>query len=353
MKTQRILYSAGAAVGMLVLILDSSTALAGAKKGIELCINSLIPSLFPFFVLSNLLTGALNGWTCRMLKPLCKLCKIPSGSESVLLTGLLGGYPVGAQCVGYSYAAGTIDRQTASRMLGFCNNAGPAFLFGVIGHAFDSVYIPWLLWAIHVTSALIVGTLLPGNTQEKVINHVAPVTTWPQALRKAISVCASVCGWVILFRIALSYLNKWLFYQLPAEAIVLLSGLLELTNGCVQLQLISNTGLRFILAAVLLASGGVCVALQTCSVIHTLPINSYCVGKALQTAFSFLLAGICQILLPQQLRYHIPTGLLVLVLVIAFLLIFWLKKQWNFPGIWCIIKPSKQRGNCHVIPKED
>ena len=36
------------AAGMLVLILDAKTALAGAKEGIQLCLYTVIPSLFPF-----------------------------------------------------------------------------------------------------------------------------------------------------------------------------------------------------------------------------------------------------------------------------------------------------------------
>ena len=45
------------ACGMMMLILDSQTAMHGAAEGIVLCINSVVPSLFPFFVLSILLTN--------------------------------------------------------------------------------------------------------------------------------------------------------------------------------------------------------------------------------------------------------------------------------------------------------
>ena len=39
-----------AAVGLLVLIFDSSLAIQGAREGVELCLRTVIPSLFPFFV---------------------------------------------------------------------------------------------------------------------------------------------------------------------------------------------------------------------------------------------------------------------------------------------------------------
>ena len=48
-------------LGMLLLILDSGTALEGAKEGLVLCVSSVIPALLPFWVLSSLLTGSLWG----------------------------------------------------------------------------------------------------------------------------------------------------------------------------------------------------------------------------------------------------------------------------------------------------
>ena len=88
-----------AAIGISLLILDSKTALAGAQSGVELCIRTVIPSLFPFFLFSILLTTSLMGRRIRILRPLCRLCRIPEGAESILIAGCLGGYPVGAQCV--------------------------------------------------------------------------------------------------------------------------------------------------------------------------------------------------------------------------------------------------------------
>ena len=58
------------AIGMMMLILDSKTALQGAANGIELCFRTLIPSLYPFFVLSILLTSALSAkYSPGMISP--------------------------------------------------------------------------------------------------------------------------------------------------------------------------------------------------------------------------------------------------------------------------------------------
>ena len=49
------------AISMLILILDPNTAVRSASDAIQLCLKTVVPSLFPFFVLSSMLTSALVG----------------------------------------------------------------------------------------------------------------------------------------------------------------------------------------------------------------------------------------------------------------------------------------------------
>ena len=95
-KKNRLLALA-ATLGMLILIFDGKTALAGAIDGIILCLFTFIPSVFPFILLSILLTEALAGQTIRSLQKISSVCKMPSGTESLYVISFLGGYPTGAQ----------------------------------------------------------------------------------------------------------------------------------------------------------------------------------------------------------------------------------------------------------------
>ena len=90
-RTRPFLSIATGCSAMLILVLDSKTALLGAQKGIELCIYTVIPSLFPFFVISILLTGALSGSSLAMLRPILRFCKMPEGSGNLLTVGPGGG----------------------------------------------------------------------------------------------------------------------------------------------------------------------------------------------------------------------------------------------------------------------
>lgn len=290
MRRKQLLAGTGASIGMLILILDGKTALEGARMGIELCLKTVIPSLFPFFVLSILLTSSFAGISLTILRPLGRLCGIPKGAESILVSGFLGGYPVGAQCIAQAYRSGQLKKVDAERMLAFCNNAGPAFIFGMVASMFPAMWMAWALWGIHIVSAVLTAKIIPGNDGTADVARETDMSL-SNALNSAIRVMAAVCGWVVLFRVVIAFLNRWVLWLLPIDAQVAFTGLLELSNGCCELLHITDVSLRFLICSVILAFGGLCVTMQTISVTTGLPLRYYFVGKLLQTVFSVLLSA--------------------------------------------------------------
>lgn len=282
-----------AGIGMLVLILDAKTAMLGAVGGLSVCLKTVVPSLLPFFVLSILLTSTLSGVQTKLLRPLGRLCRMPIGSEPLLLLGFLGGYPTGAQAVAQTYEAGQLSKADANRLLGFCSNAGPSFLFGIAAAAFDCRWMPWALWLIHIGSAVITGILLPGKGSSAGIQR-KPTLSLPQAVEQAIRVMAKVCAWILLFRVLLTFCDRWFLWLFSSELCVIFTGLLELANGCLRLDQISCVGLRFIVCSGILSFGGISVAMQTQSVTGSLGLGMYIPGKILQTLISLLLSYLVQ-----------------------------------------------------------
>lgn len=335
MNKQNRCIAIGAAVGMLVLIFDGKTAFSGAAEGIRLCINTLIPSLFPFFILSNMLTGVLSGQTLPLLRTVTVACKIPDGAQSLLAIGLLGGYPVGAQNVALQYSRGQLSRYQASRMLAFCNNAGPAFIFGILGSMFSSSVIPWLLWLIHIVSALVVGIFLPGAATSEHINAFPRKIRITNALSQSVKAMSLVCGWVILMRTVLAFIESWFLWLFPVPTQVIISGILELSNGCIRLAEIDNEGLRFLLAAGFLSFGGICVTLQTASVADEIPMKLYFPGKILQCSISILLACFMQMILPVDSRCHCLGAATVsaAAIVAIFLFLRYSEKSSGIPAV--------------------
>ena len=223
-----------------------------------------------------------------------RLCKIPKGAEPLLLFGFLGGYPIGAKNIQNAAINGVLDTQSARRMLGFCNNAGPAFIFGMVSCLFESSGPCWALWFIHIVSAIIVGILLPGCANGYYKHTEVSGGTFLTDVEKSTKTMAVVCCWVILFRVLINFGKRWLFWMFPAEIQLLITGVTELSNGIIDLTHLSYPGLRFVLSSVLLGLGGFCVAMQTVSITGNLGSGYYFPGKLLQGCLSFTLALILQ-----------------------------------------------------------
>ena len=303
MKFRKLTLSA-AALGMLLLILDSKAAAASAYQGISLCLEVVIPSLFPFFLLSGVLVRSLQD--SPMLRPLERVMGVPSGSGCYVLTGFLGGYPIGAQASAEAHRRGNISLSQANRLLAFCSQAGPSFLFGMAAAQFPHRGCGWALWGLQLLCAWATALLMPRPDSTPVKPRASSALSLPEAMTASIKAMAGVCGWVILFRVILGFLQRWMLWVLPEAAQILLCGILELSNGCLGLSAVQDVGIRFVLSAVMLNFGGVCVAMQTAGVAKGLDMGWYWRGKLIQTclAFSFSAA-----LAGYPLALVIPAGM--------------------------------------------
>lgn len=318
-----------AAIGMLMMILDSKTGIYGASEGLRLCIQVLIPSLFPFIFLSILLTGSLIGRNMRFLQPLGRLCGIPKGGEILFITGILGGYPAGAQAVAQAWETGCITQKQAGRMLGFCNNAGPSFLFGIIAAQFSCKATAWVLWLIHILSAVITAMILPNKANSPMAIHSPPPVSVPQAAKKALISMAQICGWVILSKVMLCFLERWILWLFPNSLQILITGILELSNGCWSLSQIPKEGLRFVICCGMLSFGGFCVMMQTASVTGKLGLGMYLPGKLLQTSLSVIIGFAMQFPLfhiSERWKPTISTAVIILIGIVFLAFFLGIKK---------------------------
>ena len=293
-------------LAMLMLILDSQTAMSSAKVGVELCIQVIIPSLFPFFILSGIISSTMLGRKIKFLRPVGKLCRIPEGSESLLLLGFLAGYPAGAQMIISADQQGALSRKDTERMLGFCCNAGPAFLFGMLSPLFSEKWMLWVLWLIHILSALITGVVLPGGRRDTVRITATPSLSLADSMVKSVKTMGLVCGWVVVFRVILGFGQKLLLCVLPSELQVMISGLLEISNGCVRLSGLRLEGMRFLFAGIFLSAGGLCVWMQTKSVTGDIGTGMYLPGKVLQILITTILSICLQGVFPRESGIAVP-----------------------------------------------
>ena len=309
MKQRKQILGLFGAAGMLALILDSRTALTGAQAGVSLCLKTVVPSLFPFFVLSGLLIGS---WGTDFRLPRCLSGLLPGMTDrmpALVLPAILGGYPVGAQAVCQAWRSGTLSKEEAQRLLAFSSNAGPAFLFGMVGRLFPQPWMVWLIWEIHLLGALFAARCISLPTTSQA-GSVVPSKASCDPVREGVRTMAVVCGWIVLFRTLIAFLDRWVLFAVPPTVRVLVIGLLELSNGCLELRRISDVTVRFLVCGCLLAAGGLCVSVQTLSVTQGLSLRYYGLGKALQTLVSFLFGISLVLKTPAPLLALVPVYLL-------------------------------------------
>ena len=294
-------------LSMLALILDGKYTLSAAQDGIELCIKTVIPALFPYILISTLLTAALVGIEYPILRPIGKLLRIPVGFESLWLIGFLSGYPVGARCVAQATRSGCLGRTEGNRLLSFCSNPGPSFIFGIGLSLLQDIRLCFVIWIIQIISSFVTGLLTPRCPATMSSIRAISLPSLPEALHSTVSTLANICGWVVLFRIGIGIADKWLFWRLPSTMVDILWGIAELTNGCARLSNIDSIEIRFLLFSLFLSFGGSCVVMQTWSVIHGsgLGMIHYLTGKMCQCACTAILSVLSAwILFPGTPKFH-------------------------------------------------
>jgi sporulation integral membrane protein YlbJ len=133
-----------------------------AKDGLILWAESVVPSLFPFFVASDLLCKTnlipLAGkYLGKIMKP---IFNEPGESAIAIIIGTISGYPVGAKVVCKLVRENKISKEEAERLLAFCNNSGPLFILGTVGIAlFGNKTIGIILLVTHILASLSVGII--------------------------------------------------------------------------------------------------------------------------------------------------------------------------------------------------
>ena len=304
-----VILAAGAA-----LVIYPQEVSAAVRANLTLCADTLLPNLFPFFVLSALIIKAeLFRPFERVLEPLMRYAfHLPGNCASALVLGLVGGYPTGAKTTAELYRSGRCSRDEAQRLLSFCNNCGPAFLFGVVGCGiFGHPRYALLLAGIHYAAALLTGLIMnrcapiPSARQRP---HSAPVTPLAAAfvesvtgsLRAMLDLCSFVlCFGAITRLVSLSGLpakaaDLLLPFLTPQVGETFLLGLLEMTHGVTAIT-DETLPMRLILTVGLLGWGGLSVHCQVLALLRDTDLSavSYLKGKLLHAVFSmFLIWGI-------------------------------------------------------------
>lgn len=171
---QGLAAAAALAFGVLVLAVPEAAA-RGFAGGTALCLQSVLPALFPFFVVCELLTAAPP--PAALLRPIQRVLGLESAETArALLLSWVGGYAVCARLAGQLYGAGRITRRDAAllQVLGCCS--GPGFVIGCVGGALlGNVQLGVVLYAAQIGANLGAGAVCQLLSHIVVANIVRPL----------------------------------------------------------------------------------------------------------------------------------------------------------------------------------
>ncbi len=302
---------------------------ASVRDGLELCGNVIIPSLFPFFILSSLVISlGFAGYLGRLMEPVMyALFHVPGACAAALALGFIGGYPVGARTALTLYQSGGCTKDECERLLAFCNNSGPAFILGVVGAGvFADSRVGVLLCLIHALASVCVGLVFRSYHWKKGSGgrrSSLPITAqrfsaaFTGSVQGAVTSTLSICAFVLCFTVIIRLC--FLSGILPALARLLgaafaplgfseewaqrlLTGVLELSSGVSTLTGAGTLTGRASMAAFLLGWAGVSVHCQVLSFLGEsgLSTRTYIAGKLLHGVFSAALTAQLFHFLPLQ-----------------------------------------------------
>lgn len=147
---------------MLMLVYPAST-LAAALRGLAIWWDVLFPSLFPFFVISEMLLGfGVVHLFGALLDPLMRpLFNIPGSGGFVAAMGYVSGYPVGAKLTAKLREQQLVSRAEGERLVAFTTSSDPIFLLGAVSVGFfHDASLGLVLALAHYGGGLIVGLLM-------------------------------------------------------------------------------------------------------------------------------------------------------------------------------------------------
>lgn len=310
---------------ILALLIFSNSNMQATKSGLNLWANSVVPSLFPFLVATELLsyTSVVTFLGRKLDKFMWPIFNMPGTAAYPLVLGMISGYPIGAKTVCSLYSQGLFTKKEAEILLAYTNNSGPLFIIGTVGISmFGSSTIGFILLFTHILASISVGIIfgkflksekrMTNADFKKMSNKKVTFSSLGEVLSNSIinsiKTIFMIGGFVVIFSVIISILrqsgainllsNIFSHFFSNSEFISgIFTGIIELTNG---LNVVSNIHIKelsvnILICAFLLGFAGLSIMFQILSIIskERLSIKPYIIGKVLQgilaTLYTFVI----------------------------------------------------------------
>lgn len=335
---------------IFLFISNLQSCIDSALVGVSLVVKTIIPTIFPFSVICNLLISY-DGVSLysKILGPIfCKPLKLTKSSSFPIIASILSGYPLGCKYCCDLYSLGYINRNEFIRLLNIASNSSPIFLIGSIGATMlGDVRLGFILLIGNYLSPIIVGILTKNKSKNLLAMKEIPSNNinvnFGSALKSAIdngiNTTLQVGAFVVLFSIIISIIknnayisiifsNLEVFFNLPQYSLYgFFLGSIEFTNGCKLITTLPLTlPLKLSIISFICSFSGLSVIAQISSFVskYNISLSKYSALKFIQGIISFLITFIITSL--STLKYAVNTSNIIIynnnISIIIFLIIF-------------------------------
>ena len=259
---------------MLSLLLRAQVTMEAASAACRLFVTAVLPGLFPYMVLSQLLISRV-----RRLSP-----------ALVMALGWGGGSPTGARLV----RLGRFSRHEQVRLLVSCATMSPMFLLGTLGGWLGSplagaVCLGSVIIGGWVTGRIADSCVHTSNSEFRIPNSEFSPLSFGEAVEASARTMLLVCGTMVMLRVFAALAGE----VLPDWAALPVTTLLEVTTGAASIAALPLPLMwRTALLSGATGFGGAAVIMQNRAVAGDdgLPLGSQIGWQALHGGISFLIA---------------------------------------------------------------
>lgn len=302
---KRIIYIICVISLLCIILLYPMQSFEGAKIGLNLWFHTIIPTLLPFIIISNIMISlnATNSLS-SLISPFTKrTLKISKHANYAIIIGMLCGFPMGAKVVNDLVIHNKISKTEGQYLLSFCNNASPMFIISFIVHTIlnspDMLYkILIIIYGAPFICAILFNFSFRKKSRENNCSDISRETNKPvdfnlvdECIIKSFEVVIKLGGYLIMF----SIISYFFIYFIDVNYYIksLIVGFIEITTG------INYIGFTYIpqiykalIICVLTSFGGLSTLAQTQSVIKEsgLSIFNYFICKLVNTFVAAILA---------------------------------------------------------------
>lgn len=263
---------------------------------LNIWITSLLPALFPFFIVSDILINydVIKYFPKVIRNSIKYLFNVSDNGLVIILLSMLSGFPSNARNIKNMYLDKKITKEEGEHLLYFTHFSNPMFILGTIPLILNSNKISKYILISHYLANIILGICLRkynrvndsnnSNYKEDKHNFGLVLTT---SIRKSLDSVLSILGTLTIFLIISTLLIN--FFNLDNTSSLLIKSILELTSGLKELGSYNLLNKHLlIISSCILSFGGLSVHMQVINELVDTDISykNYFIGRILQVVLS-------------------------------------------------------------------